>query len=143
MEQRLTLVTLGVADLDRARRFYEALGWRPAAESVAGEVVFFQAGGLVLALWGRMDLAADAGVAVAGPGGMTLAQNVATKAEVAPLLAAAAAAGGTVTRAAADTPWGGHTGYFADPDGHLWEIAWNPHWPLAADGSLRLPSARG
>ena len=144
MDQRLTLVTLGVADLVRSEAFYGALGWRRAAESVAGEVAFYQANGLVVALWNRAAMAADArlpDVRSGGFSGVSLALNVTGKATVAAVLAEAAQAGATVTRGAEDTPWGGHNGYFADPDGHLWEVAWNPHWPLGRDGGLRLPSA--
>jgi len=140
VEQRLSLVTLGVADLERARRFYEALGWKPAAASVAGEVCFFQLPGMGLALWHRAALAADAGIrdTGAGFGGIALAYNTRGRAEVAEVLAAAEAAGGRIVKAAEDTPWGGHAGYFADPDGHLWEVAWNPFWTVAEDGTVRI-----
>ncbi|MEU8300839.1 VOC family protein [Micromonospora sp. NPDC048909] len=139
MEQRISLVTLGVADLPRARAFYERLGWR--GQEVE-ETVFFQAGGLALVLWGRDKLAADAGVddpGGSGFGGMTLAQNVRSRSEVDELLTAAGAAGAEVTRPATETFYGGYAGCFADPDGHVWEIAWNPSIPLGADGSLTLP----
>ncbi|MER7889259.1 VOC family protein [Micromonospora sp. NPDC094482] len=139
MEQRISLVTLGVADLPRARAFYERLGWR--GQEVE-ETVFFQAGGLALVLWGRDKLAADAGIddpGGGGFGGMTLAQNVRSRGEVDELLAAAGAAGAEVTRPATETFYGGYAGCFADPDGHVWEIAWNPAIPLGADGSLTLP----
>jgi catechol 2,3-dioxygenase-like lactoylglutathione lyase family enzyme len=139
MEQRISLVTLGVADLAAARRFYEALGWRTRA-APGDDVVFFQTGGLVLALWGRAALAEDTGVANSGGwGGITLAHNVRSPAEVDTVLAEAAAAGGTLLRKGAPTFWGGYSGVFADPDGHAWEIAHNPHWLLAADGSVTLP----
>lgn len=143
MEQRLSLVTLGVTDLARSRRFYEeGLGWRASGASTA-EVVFFQLGGIALALWGREALAEDARLPDPGPGGglggVALAHNVRTRAEVAAVLARARTAGGRVLRPAEDTTWGGCSGYFADPDGHLWEVAWNPHFPLRDDGSLRLP----
>lgn len=137
MEQRVSIVTLGVDDLERARDFYEALGWR--GQTVDG-TVFFQAGGLAVVLWSRVKLAADAGVPLAtGPSTVTLAQNVRSPAEVDEVLAAAVAAGGTLTAPAATTFYGGYAGYLADPDGHLWEIAHNPGFTLADDGSLVLP----
>ena len=126
MEQRISLVTLGVGDLPRARAFYEALGWR--GQEVE-RTVFFQAGGQALVLWSRADLAADAGIpdpGAGGFGGMSLAHNVRSRAEVDALLADAAAAGATITRPAAETSYGGYAGYFADPDGHVWEVAHNP-----------------
>jgi hypothetical protein len=138
MEQRVSVITLGVRDLRRARRFYEALGWTTNA-GPDDDVVFFQAGGLVLALWGRDQLAADTVVEDAGGwGGITLAHNVRSPAEVDAVLAQAEAAGATVTRPAAETFWGGYSGVFADPDGHAWEVAHNPHWTIAVDGSVRL-----
>ncbi|MDO3700978.1 VOC family protein [Micromonospora sp. C28SCA-DRY-2] len=139
MEQRISLVTLGVADVTRARAFYERLGWR--GQEVE-ETVFFQAGGLALVLWGRAKLADDAGVddpGGGGFGGMTLAQNVRSRAEVDDLIAAAAAAGAEVTRPARETFYGGYAGCFADPDGHVWEIAWNPGFPLGTDGTITVP----
>jgi len=139
MEQRISLVTLGVADLARARAFYERLGWR--GQEVE-ETVFVQAGPMALVLWGRDKLAADAGVDDPGGdgfGGITLAQNVRSRAEVDDVLATAAAAGAEVTRPARETFYGGYAGCFADPDGHVWEIAWNPGFPLAADGALTVP----
>jgi catechol 2,3-dioxygenase-like lactoylglutathione lyase family enzyme len=139
MEQRVSLITLGVTDLERSRRFYEqGLGWRPGF--VSEEVVFFQAGGLVLALFPRAALAADARLtgAESGTGGIALAHNVRTREEVDAVLAEAAAAGAAILRPAEDAAWGGYSGYFADPDGHPWEVAWNPHWTLEADGSVRL-----
>jgi uncharacterized protein len=139
MEQRISLVTLGVSDLDRSRRFYEeGLGWRPGFAS--DEVVFFQAGGLVLALFPRADLAADAGLpgTERGGSGIALAHNVRTREEVDAVLAEAIAAGAAILRPAEDASWGGYSGYFADPDGHPWEVAWNPHWTIEADGSVRL-----
>ncbi len=134
----MSLITLGVDDVGRARRFYEALGWE--GQEVE-ETVFFQAGGLALVLWGRDKLADDAGVDTAGNGfrGTALAHNVRTREEVDAVLADAAAAGATITRAGADTFYGGYAGYFADPDGHLWEIGWNPGFTLTEDGSLVLP----
>ncbi|WP_142848266.1 VOC family protein [Telmatospirillum sp. J64-1] len=144
MEQRLSLVTLGVADLKRSRAFYERLGWR---ESAAGneEVAFYQAGGTVLGLFGRQDLAEDAGLTLAGHGevpafsGVTLAHNVPAREDVARVLAEAEAAGARILKHAQDTSWGGHHGYFADPDSHLWEVAWNPFFPLDEQGNITLP----
>jgi uncharacterized protein len=141
MEQRVSLVTLGVADLDRAVRFYEALGWR--GQQTQG-TAFFQAGGLVVALWSRAELAADAGVEDPGGfGGLALAHNVRSPGEVDALLAAAEAAGAAITRPAGRTPWGGYTGCFTDPDGHVWEVAHNPGFPLTADGAVVLPDLGG
>ena len=139
MEQRLSLVTLGVADLERSRRFYEdGLGWRRG--NAHAEVVFFQLGGAILGLFSRDALAADARLPSAGSGfgGITLAYNARTRAEVDAVLAEAAAAGAEILKPAEDTFWGGYAGYFADPDGHPWEVAWNPDWTIADDGSIRL-----
>ncbi|SDJ53245.1 VOC family protein [Streptomyces indicus] len=140
MEQRISLITLGVTDLPRAKHFYEALGWR--GQEVQ-ETVFFQAGGLGLVLWGRDKLAADSGVEGGAPGvafsGIVLAHNVRSDKEVDALLAAAEQAGGTITKPAAVNPVGFYSGTFADPDGHLWEVAHNPGFPLAEDGTLTLP----
>lgn len=141
MEQRSTLVTLGVSDLARAKAFYEALGWR--GQEVA-ETVFFQAGGLALVLWDREKLAGDCGVEpgpgpVRGFGGIALAHNVRSDAEVDELIALVREAGGTVTKPAAVNAIGFYSSAFADPDGHAWEVACNPGFPLAADGSLTLP----
>lgn len=139
MEQRITLVTLGVSDLARARAFYEALGWR--GQEVE-ETVFFQAGGLGLVLWGRDKLARDCGLepgAAGGFGGIALAHNVRSEAEVDALLAAAERAGGTVTKPAAVNAVGFYSSAFVDPDGHAWEVAYNPGFPLAEDGSVTLP----
>jgi predicted lactoylglutathione lyase len=138
MEQRLSLVTLGVADLGRARAFYEALGWKSGA-APADDVVFFQCGGMIVALWGRDQLAEDSGVSDSGGwGGVTLAHNVRSPAEVDAVIAEAGAAGGTIARPGAETLWGGYSGVFIDPDGHPWEVAHNPHWTLAEDGSVKL-----
>jgi len=138
MDQRVSLVTLGVADTARARRFYEALGWN--GESPDGDVVFFQAGCMIVALWGRGDLAEDSRVTDGGGwGGVTLAHNVASPPHVDAVLADAQAAGAVVARPGAPTVWGGYSGVFVDPDGHPWEVAHNPGWILAADGSVRLP----
>ena len=138
--QRVTLITLGVADLAAARAFYARLGWAEHGESQPG-VAFFQMHGAALALFGRDALAADQGRAgaVLGTGAVTLAQNFATTAEVDAAFAAALAAGGTALKAPEKVYWGGYSGYWADPDGHVWEVAMNPFWPLAEDGSLTLP----
>jgi predicted lactoylglutathione lyase len=138
VEQRLSLVTLGVADLARARAFYEALGWRTGAEP-DDDVVFFQAGPMIVALWDRARLAEDCGVPDPGGwGGVTLAHNVGSAAEVDAVIEEARAAGATIPREPAETFWGGYSGKFVDPDGHPWEIAHNPHWTLGADGSITL-----
>ena len=138
MEQRLSLVTLGVADLGRAREFYEALGWTTRAEP-GDDVVFFQAGGVVVALWGRDQLAEDSEVEDSGGwGGVTLAHNVRSPAEVDAVMAEAEAAGARIGRPAGETFWGGYSGVFIDPDGHAWEVAHNPHWTVGADGSVSL-----
>lgn len=137
MEQRVSLVTLGVADVGRARAFYEALGW--SGESPDGDVVFFQAGGMVVALWGRDKLARDSVVEDGGGwGGVTLAHIVESPAAVDTVLAQAADAGATIGRVGAPTFWGGYSGIFIDPDGHPWEVAHNPGWVLEHDGSVRL-----
>lgn len=140
MEQRVSVVTLGVADLERARRFYErGLGWTPSFANE--EVVFFQAGPLVLSLFPLPALAADAGLTSGSPGigGVALAHNVRDPREVGSVLAEAAAAGGTILKPARKASWGGYSGYFADPDGHPWEVAFNPGWALDEDGRVRLP----
>jgi catechol 2,3-dioxygenase-like lactoylglutathione lyase family enzyme len=135
VEQRVSLVTLGVADVARAAAFYERLGWRPAL--ALDEIVFFQAGGLAVALWGREELAADSGVEDPGGwGGVTLAHNVRSQAEVDVLIEDARAAGARISREPADTFYGGYAGVFVDLDGHTWEIAFNPGMPLADDGSF-------
>jgi uncharacterized protein len=138
MDQRLSVVTLGVSDLKRARAFYEALGWKTGAEP-NDDVVFFQAGGLVVSLWSRESLAEDSAVADSGGwGGITLAHNVGSPGEVDGVIAEAEAAGATIGRPGAETFWGGYSGVFIDPDGHPWEVAHNPHWTLEEDGSVRL-----
>jgi catechol 2,3-dioxygenase-like lactoylglutathione lyase family enzyme len=138
VEQRVSLITLGVSDLGRARAFYESLGWSTGAEPDA-DVVFFQAGGLVLALWDRARLAEDSGVADGGGyGGVTLAHNVRSPAEVDAVMAEAAAAGATISRQAGETFWGGYSGAFVDPEGHPWEVAHNPRWTLREDGSVSI-----
>lgn len=143
MEQRITLVTLGVSDLARAKGFYEALGWR--GQEVE-ETVFFQAGGLGLVLWDRGKLAEDCGLGpgpVSGFGGIALAHNVRSEAEVDALLAVVQRAGGTVTKPAAVNEIGFYSSAFVDPDGHAWEVAHNPGFPLSPDGSLVLPDFGG
>ena len=142
MEQRLSLITLGVADLGRSRSFYEALGWTSDSKPEDG-VVFFQAGGMIVALWDRAELAIDSGVEDGGGwGGVTLAYNVRSPAEVDDVLDAALVAGATIPRTGAQTFWGGYSGMFVDPDGHPWEVAHNPFWTIEPDGSVRLPADR-
>ena len=138
--QRVTLITLGVADLAAAKAFYARLGWRE--HGAQDGVAFYQMNGLALALFGLADLAADQGRAGAslGTGAVTLAQNFATEAEVDAAFDAALAAGATALKRPEKVFWGGYSGYWADPDGHVWEVAMNPFWPLEADGSLRLPA---
>ena len=139
MEQRVSLVTLGTRDLRRARAFYEALGWTTRA-GPDDDVVFFQTGGMVVALWDRASLAADSGVEDPGGwGGVTFAHNVRSPAEVDAVIEEARAAGATITREPGETFWGGYSGCFADPDGHPWEVAHNPRWTIADDGSVSLP----
>ena len=140
MEPRVSLITLGVEDLARSRAFYERMGFRSSSAS-QGDIVLFQLGSLALSLYPRIALAEDACVAAGEKGfsGVTLAHNVRAKEDVALILAEAEAAGACILKAAQDVFWGGHSGYFADPDGHLWEVAWNPFLPLAADGALTLP----
>lgn len=137
MDQRLSLITLGVQDAGRARRFYEALGW--VGESPDDDVVFFQVGGMIVALWSRAKLAEDSCVSDGGGwGGVTLAYNVRSPEDVDVTLAEAEAAGATIGRPGATTPWGGYSGVFVDPDGHPWEVAHNPGWRIAHDGSVHL-----
>ena len=139
MEQRISLVTLGVADVPRARTFYERLGWR--GQEVE-ETVFFQAGGIALVLWRREKLADDAGIedsATEGFGGIALAHNVRSRAEVDEVLGHAANAGAAITQPPRETAYGGYAGSFTDPDGHVWEIAHNPGFPLGPDGAITIP----
>ena len=139
MEQRVSLITLGVRDLARARAFYESLGWRTRA-APDDEVVFFQAGGLVVALWERARLAEDSGVEDGGGwGGVTLAHNVRSPAEVDAIAERARAAGARIAREPGETFWGGHSAVIVDPEGHPWEIAHNPRWTVRDDGSVELP----
>jgi predicted lactoylglutathione lyase len=138
MDQRMSLVTLGTRDLARARRFYEALGWVSGAAS-EDDVVFFQAGCMIVALWGREQLAEDSGVEDGGGwGGITPAYNARSPEEVDSVLAEAEAAGATIPRRGAETFWGGYSGVFVDPEGHAWEVAHNPFWTIAEDGSVSL-----
>lgn len=138
MKQRVSLITLGVTDLGRARRFYEALDWSTGA-GAEDDVVFFQAGDMVVALWDRAKLADDSCVEDGGGwGGVTLALNFATPAEVDAVIEEARAAGATIGREPAETFWGGYSGVFIDPDGHPWEVAHNPRWTVTEDGGIRL-----
>jgi predicted lactoylglutathione lyase len=138
VKQRVTVITLGVDDLERARAFYEALGWATGAEP-GDDVVFFQAGDMVFALWGRAQLAEDSCVEDSpGWGGVTLALNLGSSEEVDATIEEARGAGATIGREPAETFWGGYSGVFVDPDGHPWEIAHNQHWRIAADGGVRL-----
>ena len=140
MEQRISIVTLGVNNLAASRRFYvEGLGWKPVYEDK--EIIFFQAGGMVFALFMRDKLAEDfqANPAAFGRAPMALAYNVRTKNEVDPLMRLAEAAGATILKPARQAAWGGYSGYFADPDGFAWEIAWNPDWRIMPDGSIHIP----
>lgn len=142
MEPRLSLITLGVADLARSRRFYEqGLGWRPSSAGDGENVAFYQLGGVALALFGRAALAADAKVTDDGGrfGAITLAQNQRTREDVDAVVERARAAGAEVVKPPEEVFWGGYSGYFRDPDGHLWEIAWNPFFELLPGGDLKLP----
>jgi len=143
MEPRVSLITLGVADLSVSRAFYEQLGWQGQETE---ETVFFQAGAMVVVLWGRAKLAADAqlpDLELPGFRGVALAHNVRSEQEVDQIIAAAEQAGATVTRPAGPTFYGGYAAYFTDPDGHAWEIAYNPAFALDADGSITLPPGFG
>jgi uncharacterized protein len=143
MDQRISLVTLGVSDIARSRAFYESLGWRGHEME---ETVFFQAGGQAVVLWGRDKLAADGGIDDDGTStfsGIALAHNVGSREEVDGIVAAARQAGAVVTKAPSETFYGGYAGYFRDPDGHVWEVAHNPGFTLADDGALTLPDFGG
>ena len=138
MEQRLSLITLGTRDLARARAFYEGLGWKTNA-GPDDDVVFFQAGGMVVALWGREQLAEDSCVEDSGGwGGVTLAMNVGSREEVDAVIEEARGAGATIGREPAETFWGGYSAIFLDPEGHPWEVAHNPHWTITEDGDTLL-----
>jgi catechol 2,3-dioxygenase-like lactoylglutathione lyase family enzyme len=137
VDQRVSLITLGVTDLARARTFYEALGWR--VDRDPQDVIFFQAGGMVVALWSRERLAEDSGVEDSGGwGGVTLAYNAHDPGEVDTVIGQARTAGARIAREPGTTFWGGYAGVFVDPDGHPWEVAHNPDWTLAPDGSVQL-----
>jgi predicted lactoylglutathione lyase len=139
LDQRLSLVTLGVADLPRAVAFYEALGWKAGNDVEAQDVAFFQGPGTVIALWHREQLATDSVVEDSGGwGGVTLAYNTRSPEEVDAVIAQAEAAGAKIGRAGAETSWGGYSGIFIDPDGHPWEVAHNPHWTITDDGQTRI-----
>ena len=140
MEQRLSIVTLGVSDLARSREFYERLGWRRSMANSDG-IVFFQAGGMALALYPRQELAKDANVDASGDGfrGFSLAFNARNREEVDAVLTEAKNVGAKILKPAQEAFWGGYSGYFADPDGFLWEVAWNPFFPIAADGAIQIP----
>lgn len=148
MEQRVSLITLGVSDLVRARAFYEALGWRtgtasetdtPSGAGPSSDPVFFQAGGMIVALWDRQGLEADSATTDSGGrGGVTLAYNARTEQEVDGVIQEARHAGATIGREPAPTFWGGYSGVFIDPDGHPWEVAHNPGWTIDEDGTVHL-----
>lgn len=143
IEQRLSLITLGVGDLEASTRFYrDVLGWTPSSLG-AGQVTFFQLNGIVLSLFPEEELAADAGVESLdsrGPARVALAYNVRQREDVDRVLGHVERAGARVVKAAGDTDWGGRSGYFADPDGFLWEVAWNPGFPMGSDGSVAVPA---
>lgn len=142
MQPRITLITLGVADLAKARAFYEGWGWKRSSASQP-EVAFYQANGLALALWGRGELAKDANVidTPKGFGGIALSYNAHSKVEADSVYAAAIAAGAKVLKPLQDVFWGGYSGYFSDPDDHLWEVAWNPAFPIDEEGHMFLPDS--
>ena len=140
MEQRLSLITLGISDLDRARNFYEALGWKTGA-SPDDDVAFFQAGGMIVALWGRAKLAEYSAVTEgSGWGGITLAYNTRSTDEVDQVIEEARKAGATIGREPGETFWGGYSGVFIDPDGYPWEVAHHPHWTIEESGGLTISS---
>jgi predicted lactoylglutathione lyase len=139
MDQRISAVTLGVKDLTLSKKFYvDGLGWKPVFEN--SEIIFFQTGGMVFALFLRDQLAEDfgAGPKSYGRAPMALGYNVRMKSDVDPLIQRAQSAGGTLLSRASEKSWGGYSGYFADPDGFAWEVAWNPAWPMAQDGSIKF-----
>ncbi len=144
MDPRVSLITLTTRDLGRAVRFYrDGLGWPLSTHSVEGEVAFFQSVGMVVGIYGLEQQLADAQIAEAGSGfgGIVLAHNVGSPEQVDAAVLEAVSAGATLVRTGFTASWGGYIGYFADPDGHVWEVAWNPDWPLAEDGSLTLPKS--
>ena len=140
MEQRISLITLAVLDLERSRAFYAGLGWQPAALDAPG-VVFFQCGGLIVGLYPRAELMRDLGIRDDGAtfGGITLAYNTRSREEVDAVLHAAEGAGGEIIKPGHDICWGGYVGFFRDPDGHIWEVAWNPGFRITEDGGVFLP----
>jgi uncharacterized protein len=140
MEQRVSVITLGVADLKRSGEFYERLGWRRSIAKAEG-IIFFQAGRMALALYPRSELAKDANIPAEGSGfcGVTLAYNTRTREEVDSVLGKAAAAGASILKPAEQAFWGGYSGYFSDLDGFPWEVVWNPSFSITEDGSVRLP----
>jgi catechol 2,3-dioxygenase-like lactoylglutathione lyase family enzyme len=140
MEQRVSIITLGVADLERSRAFYEKLGWRQSMAKSDG-IVFFQAGGMAVALYPREELAKDVNVSGEGGGfaGIALAYNARSREDVDAVMAEVEAAGAKLLKPAQEAFWGGYSGYFADPDGFLWEVAWNPFFPIAKDGAIQIP----
>jgi len=140
MEQRVSIVTLGVADLTRSREFYERLGWRRSMANAEG-IVVFQTGGMALALYPRHELAKDANVAADSHGfsGVSLAYNARNREEVDSVLAEAKSVGARILKPAQEAFWGGYSGYFSDPDGFLWEVAWNPSFPISEDGAIQIP----
>jgi len=140
VEQRISIITLGVSDLTRSREFYEQLGWRRSMAKAEG-IVFFQAGGIALALYSKEELAKDANVPAAGEGfnRMTIAYNARSREDVDDVLDEARSIGAKIVKPAQEAFWGGYSGYFADPDGFLWEIAWNPFFSITEDGALRIP----
>jgi uncharacterized protein len=140
VEQRITLITLGVRDLQTSVAFFERLGWRRSVNQAEG-AAFFQCGGIALSLFPRPELAKDANVSPEGGGfsGFAIAYNTRRKADVDAVLAEAMSCGAEIVRSAHDTSWGGYSGYFRDPDGHLWEVAWNPGFTLDENGAVRLP----
>lgn len=140
MEQRVSIITLGVRNLERSKSFYERLGWRRGMTKSEG-IAFFQAGGIALALFPREELARDANITDDGQGfrGFSLAYNTRQREEVDAVIAEAEAAGATVLKPAEEAFWGGYSGYFADPDRFVWEVAWNPFFEIAEDGGIRIP----
>jgi uncharacterized protein len=140
VQQRVSIITLGVSNLAHSREFYERLGWRRSMAKAEG-IVFFQAGGMALALYPRSELAKDANLSAEGRGfcAVALAYNARSREEVDKVLAEAKSAGATILKPALEAFWGGYSGYFADPDGFPWEVAWNPEFTIAADGSIRIP----
>ena len=139
MQQRVSVVTLGTRDLAKSRAFYESLGWKTGA-GPGDDVVFFQAGGMVVALWGREQLAEDSAVTDGGGwGGVTFAHNVRSPQQVDAVIEEARAAGAQIRREPGETFWGGYSGIFVDPDGHPWEVGHNPRWTIRDDGSVELP----